>query len=407
MSQGKGGSGDQGRNQEDGDVFLEEDDVIQEIHFDEEELPEADANDNGDGDDDDFEMEEEEPDDSVHVFTGHTGEVYAVACSPTDATLVATGGGDDKGFMWRIGHGDWYFLLQGHEPHNDSVSAVAFSHDGRLLASGSFDGTIYVWDTTLISLKCTFKGPDSIEWLRWYHKGHVLLAGSENSIGWIWNVDKPDRNPYLLIGHANTVTCGDFTPDGKTICTGSSDKTLRIWNTKSRETIHVVKGYQYHSGEVTCLLITPDSSIVITGSSDGSLYMVNILTGKVVSSMADHTKSIECIGMSESYNWIATGSMDGKLNIWDLQHNSSPHWTGTHEEGVVCLLWLGKSKYIASGCLDGKVRIWDCLSGVCARTFDGHQDDIQDLAISCDKNHIVSVSKDTTARVFEISEFLL
>lgn len=74
---------------------------------------------------------------------------------------------------------------------------------------------------------------------------------------------------------------------------------------------------------------------------------------------------------------------------------------------MVCLLWLGKSKYIASGCLDGKVRIWDCLSGVCARTFDGHQDDIQDLAISCDKNHIVSVSKDTTARVFEISEFLL
>ncbi|XP_042960430.1 angio-associated migratory cell protein-like [Carya illinoinensis] len=55
----------------------------------------------------------EEPDDSVHIFTGHTGEVYTVACSPMDASLVATGGGDDKGFLWRIGHGDWAFELQG------------------------------------------------------------------------------------------------------------------------------------------------------------------------------------------------------------------------------------------------------------------------------------------------------
>ncbi|XP_060958768.1 uncharacterized protein LOC133030243 [Cannabis sativa] len=57
----------------------------------------------------------DEPDDSMHIFTGHTDELYSVACSPTDALLVATGGGDDKGFLWKIGQGDWAFELQGHK----------------------------------------------------------------------------------------------------------------------------------------------------------------------------------------------------------------------------------------------------------------------------------------------------
>lgn len=108
------------------------------------------------------------------------------------------------------------------------------------------------------------------QWIRWHPKGHLILAGSEDSTVWMWNADKM---AYLNMfsGHGNSVTCGDFTPDGtdlvslllsatkgvffyhyqhygpplclgKTICTGSDDATLRIWNPKSGENIHVVKG---------------------------------------------------------------------------------------------------------------------------------------------------------------------
>lgn len=133
-----------------------------------------------------------------------TGELYTVSCSPTDAELVATGGGDDKGFLWRIGRGDWAFELQGmsmrkklwdfcstlfiivhlnvfqvvrhsfvwyyvnfspFEPllsfcagHKDSLSSLAFSTDGKLLASGSFDGIIQIWDVAG-NLKGTLEGP--------------------------------------------------------------------------------------------------------------------------------------------------------------------------------------------------------------------------------------------------------
>ncbi|KAK9272978.1 hypothetical protein L1049_003358 [Liquidambar formosana] len=381
-----------------GEVFLDENDIIHEVTVDDEDLPDVD--DEAVGSDGET---VEEDDDSMHIFTGHTGELYAVACSPTDATLVATGGGDDKGFLWKIGRGDWAFELQGHK---DSVSNVAFSTDGQLLASGSFDGLIQVWDISSGNLKCTLEGPGGgIEWVRWHPRGHLILAGSEDSTVWMWNADK---SAYLNMfsGHGSSVTCGDFTPDGKTICTGSDDATLRIWNPRNGENIHVVRGHPYHTEGLTCLAINSDSTLALSGSKDGSVHIVNITTGKVVSSLLAHSDSIECVGFALSSPWAATGGMDQKLIVWDMQH-SSPRCTCDHEDGVTCLTWLGDgaSRYLASGCADGKVRLWDSLSGDCIRTFSGHSDAIQSLAISANRDFLVSVSLDGTARVFEIEEF--
>ncbi|KAI9201540.1 hypothetical protein LWI28_025051 [Acer negundo] len=282
-------------------------------------------------------------------------ELYIVACSPTDATLVATGGGDDKGFFWRINRGDWASEIQGHK---DSVSSLAFSTDGQLLASGGFDGLVQIWDTSSGILKCALDGPGGgIEWVRWHPRGHIVLAGSEDSTVWMWNAD---RGAYLNMfsGHGSSVTCGDFTPDGKTICTGSDDATLRIWNPKSGENNHVIRGHPYHTEGLTCLTISSDSTLALTGSKDGSVNMVNITTGKVVSSLVSHTDSIECIAFAPSSPWAATGSMDQKLIIWDLQH-SSPRSTCDHEEGVTCLTWLGTSRYLITVLRMGK---YDCMT---------------------------------------------
>ncbi|GER27149.1 transducin family protein / WD-40 repeat family protein [Striga asiatica] len=380
--------------------FLDESDIINEYDVDEEELPDADEEGGSDGEDD-----SDGVDDSTHIFTGHTGELYAAACSPTDAALVATGGGDDKGFLWKINQGDWAFELQGHV---ETVSSLCFSADGQLLASGSLDGIVKVWDIARGELKCTLDGPSGgIEWVRWHPKGHLVLAGSEDSSIWMWNAD---RAAYLNVfnGHGGSVSCGDFTPDGKTICSGSDDATLRIWNPKTAEIIHVVRGHPYHTEGLTCLTINSDSTLVLSGSSDGSVHVVNISSGRVVViSLSAHSDSVECAAFEPSArqdSWrAATGGMDKKLVIWD-QH-SSPRCICEHEEGVTCLVWLAGCRYIATGCLGGKVRLWDSLSGDCVKTFRGHSDAIQSIALSSSGDFLVSVSIDGTARVFEIAEF--
>lgn len=378
-----------------GDVFIDESDIVDEVTIDEEDLPDAE-------DDTAFDAESDDGvDDSMHIFTGHTGELYTVACSPTNPQLVATGGGDDKGFLWKIGHGDWASELQGHK---DSVSSLAFSSDGVLLASGGLDGVIRIWDASG-TLKYEFDNAGGgIEWVKWHPRGNLVLAGSEDSNAWMWNADK-GAFLNMFSGHGNSVTCGDFTPDGKTICTGSNDATLRIWNPKSGENVHVVRGHPYHTAGLTCLALSSDSTLCITGSEDSSVHVVNITTGRVVSSLVSHSESVECVAFSPCNPWAATGSMDQKLIIWDLQH-SSARSTCEHEDGISCMTWLGESKYIATGCLDGKLRVWDSLSGDCVTTFSGHAGAIQSLSVSANLDFLVSASIDGTARVFEIAEFL-
>ncbi|AQK97999.1 transducin family protein / WD-40 repeat family protein [Zea mays] len=341
--------------------------------------------------------------------------------NPTDASLVASGGKDDRGFLWRIGSDEGALELTGHK---DTVGTVAFSSDGNLLACGSFDGQINVWNTAARALKGTLEGSGSgFEWLKWHPRGHLIIAGSEDCNVWMWNAD---HNAIIntFVGHSNTVTCGDFTPDGKLICTGSDDASLRIWDPRSAQSRHVIRdfiefsmecvfvehifelvdGHGYHTDGLTCLSMTLDSQTVVSGSKDSSVHAVNVNSGQIVGSLVGHTTSIECVGISSSYGWVATGSMDQKLIIWDLTHQSS-RCTCEHDEGVTSLAWLGSSRYVASGCIDGKVRIWDSLSGDCAREFSGHADVVQSMAITADGNAMVSVSSDGSARVFDISMF--
>ncbi|KQK11861.2 angio-associated migratory cell protein [Brachypodium distachyon] len=378
------------------EVFIDDDDIINEIPLDEEDLPDQD-----DDDEQDQDMMDEVEDHSAYAFHGHTDEVFAAACSPVDASLVVSGGKDDRGFLWRIGSAEDVQELPGHK---DTVSTVAFSSDGKLVACGSMDGRINVWNTSTRTLQGTLEGSESgFEWLKWHLRHNLIIAGSEDFNIWMWNAD---LNAFVntFSGHSNTVTCGDFTPDGKLICTGSDDATLRIWDFNSAHCRHVVRDHGYHTQGLTCLAITWDSQSIVSGSQDSSVHIVSINSGKVVGSLVGHTNSVECIGISPRYNWVATGSIDQRLIIWDLTHQAIRSIC-EHDDGVTCLAWIGSSRYVASGCIDGTVHIWDSLSGELARMLSGHRDAVQSLAVSTDGNSIVSVSSDKSARVFDISMF--
>jgi WD40 repeat protein len=228
----------------------------------------------------------------------------------------------------------------------------------------------------------------------------VILAGSEDFTAWLWNANS-GACLNVFSGHSGSVTCGDFTPDGKSFCTGAGDGSLRIWNPKSAESTHVVQGHPYHTQGVLCLAIHADSSFVITGSEDKTACIVNLQNGRITGTLAGHTKSVETVGLSSMLPLAATGGMDGKLIIWDLQ-SLTLRSTCEHEDGVVKMIWPSSSHLIYTGCLDAKVRIWDSRTGDIQRILQGHQDSILDLAVSRDGKYIVSGSDDGTARAYDL-----
>ncbi|GJV21302.1 angio-associated migratory cell protein, partial [Tanacetum coccineum] len=151
-----------------------------------------------------------------------------------------------------------------------------------LVASGSLDGVIQVWDISLGNLKCTLDGPGAgIEWVKWHPRGHLVLACSEDASVWMWNAD----NSALL----NTFS-GHAVP--------------------SRVGILILMVNRF----VLALMMR------VLGYGTQGLARAT-MSLKVVTSLTSHTDSIECIGLSYSAPWAATGSMDQKHIIWDLQHS--------------------------------------------------------------------------------------
>eukprot|EP00257_Ricinus_communis_P025619 XP_025013033.1 LOW QUALITY PROTEIN: angio-associated migratory cell protein-like [Ricinus communis] len=396
---------------DEGDVYLDESDIINDIILDDEDLTdvvddEDDSSDNNDSIEAGDGMLLEGGDDSVHVFNNHAGEIYTVACSPTDATLVATGGGDSKegptgkkGFIWRISHGDWTAELAGKK---EAVSCLSFSHDGQLLASGGLDSTVNIWDINGNQKhKFAYDAADELmQSIRWHPRGHLVLAGSTDCTAVMWNADN-NQLINTFSGHGGSVTCGGFTPDGKIVSTGTEDATFRVWNPVTCEAIHAIS---FHTERLTCLTISSDSTVALICSEDGSAKIVNITTGKIVSSLSGHSDFIISVEFAPSMLWAATGGRDKKLIIWDLPQ-SSPRCICNHKGIVTCLKWIGGSRYVATGCSDGKIRIWDSRSGSCIRTFCGHSRRIVSPSLSCNQDFLVSVSYDGTARVFQMAEF--
>lgn len=356
--------------------------------------------------------DEEMEDDSIHLFEGHTSGVYSVAWSPRQADLVATGGADDRAYIWRVGQeafeatGGAVLELSGH---TDTVSSLAFSADGTFLASGGMDGRVKVWEVASGRCAQTLEGPgDAVEWVQWHPKGGVLLAGAADFTAWMW-LAATGACMQVFSGHSGPVTCGSFTPDGKGVVTGGGegDASLRLWNPKTGECTLTVQGHPYHTGGLTCLDVHPDSTAVVSGSEDGVPKVVNLGNGRVVASLAGHQEdtSVEAVAFSRHLQHVAmSGGMDGQLLVWDLNAAvASTRATCQHPEGVTRLAQHPTQPLIFTGCLDGVVRCWDTRTGSCVRAWGGHRDAVQDLAVSPDGNYVLAGSEDDSARVFSMA----
>ena len=353
-------------------------------------------------------MNEPYEDDSIHAFGAHTAEVYSVAWSPVTKDLVATGGADDRAFLWRVGE-EAFMENEGEvkelKGHTDTVSVLVFSADGSMLASGGMDGMVRIWNPTDGSLIQALEGPsEAIEWVKWHPRGNVVLAGSADFTVWMW-LAATGVCMQVFTGHSGPVTCGGFTSDGKLVVTGGGegDASLRVWDPRTGECKTVIQGQHFHAAGLTSLAIHPENYIAVTVCEDGTGKVVALENGRVVNALVGHDEdtSIESVVMVSGLPLAATGGMDGKVIVWDLATGIA-RATCQHLEGVSRVIAHPTQPLIFSCCMDGVVRCWDARTGACTHTFRGHTEPVQDLAVSSDGTMILSGGEDGIGRVFSL-----
>ncbi|MCK4344286.1 MAG: PD40 domain-containing protein, partial [Bacteroidales bacterium] len=205
-----------------------------------------------------------------------------------------------------------------------------------------------------------------------------------------------DNNFYkIIIPHESWITSVAFSPDGKTILTGSWDKTARLWDLEGNE----VQVFTGHEDGVKSSVFSPDGKTILTGSWDNTSRLWD-LDGNELQVFKGHKNSVISVAFSPDGKTILTGSYDKTARLWDLEGNELQIFKG-HEYSIFSVAYSPDGKTILTGSGDKTARLWD-LSGAQLRIFKGHEELILSVAFSPDGKTILTGSGDNTARLWDL-----
>lgn len=291
-------------------------------------------------------------------------------------------------------------VLQGH---TDRVMSVVFSSDGQVLASGSHDKTIKIWDLAKKEAR-TLQGreePSRVNAVAFSPDGKILVSGSDDQTVKLWNVVTGEQI-FTFTGHKDKVYAVAFSPDGKTIASGSKDRTIKLWSTDTYKEIHSIQG---HSDEILCVGFSPDSKILASGGAgnDKTIKVWYLTEDKFLTLKGnpDSFGGMNSVAFSPNGKQIASGSSDKTIRIWQLPNGQQLQTLAGHTDDVCSVTFSPDGKILASGSRDKTVKLWQVDTGQEIRTFTANDDAVYCVAFSPDgKTLAASGSGDKTIKLF-------
>ncbi|MEH1856275.1 MAG: hypothetical protein V7L11_32455 [Nostoc sp.] len=287
----------------------------------------------------------------IHTLQGHCDSVYSVAYSP-DGRIIASGSKDSTIKLWDVSTGREIYTLKGHF---DSVNSVVFSPDGKTFASGSDDTTIQLWDVTTGRQIRTLQAHSAcVRSVAFSPDGKILASGSTASTIKLWDVTTGGQIRTLK-GHSDWVRSVAFSPDGRTLVSGSDDKTIQLWDVTTGRQIRTLKG---HSDFVHSVAFSPDGKNLASGSNDTTIKLWNVTTGGQIRTVQAHSIWVLSVAFSPDGKTLASGG-HGDIKLWDMTTGMQIY---TLQGQSFSLVFSPDGKILAGGSGDKTIKIWQLAS---------------------------------------------
>ena len=281
--------------------------------------------------------------------------------------------------------------------HNDPVRSVAFRPDGKILASGSDDGTIKLWNLTTNQDVANLRGHYStIDVVAFSNDGKILSSGSDDGTIKLWNLET-NKEIATLSSHSGSIWFVAFSKNGKTLASASSDYTIKLWNLDTNEEIATLNE---HSDHVTVVSFSPDGKILASGSRDNTIKLWDLEKNEMIATLEGHSSTVTSLAFSDK-NTLISSSYDNKIKQWDLINNEELNNLEGHSSGILSIAIAPNGKILASASQDNTIKLWDFTTQEEIATLTGHLDQVNSVTFSPDGNQLASGSSDKTIRIWE------
>lgn len=341
---------------------------------------------------------------SKSVFTKNFSKISAVAFSP-NGKILATSDANGKICLWReFVDGEQLLTCQGHISW---VRSLAFSPDGRTLSSGGTDKNIKLWDVNTGKCLKTLTGhPDRVRSVAFSPQGKILASGSDDQTVSLWNVSTGQCHK-ILRGHSGRVLSVVFSPQGKILASASSDQTVKLWNLSTGECLRTLQG---HIGWVWSVAFSSDGKILSSGGDDQTVRIWDVSTGVCLRTLHGHSDRVRSVAFAPQSQILASGSDDQTVKLWDASTGVCLRTLREHMGLVWSVAFSPDGRILVSGSDDQTVRLWnlstsvEMLDATSLRTLQGYNHGVLSVAFSPQGETLVISNDDQTVRLWDLSD---
>jgi guanine nucleotide-binding protein subunit beta-2-like 1 protein len=302
------------------------------------------------------------------TLAGHSNWVTSIAATGENDDMILSSSRDKSILVWtltREAEEDYGFPKRSLTGHSHFVSEVVISSDGQFALSGSWDGTLRLWEINTGRTTRRFVGHEKdVLSVAFSADNRQIVSGSRDKTIKLWNTLGECKYTIQEEGHTEWVSCVRFSPSpsAPVIVSAGWDKLVKVWSLSNCKLRTNLVG---HNGYLNTVTVSPDGSLCASGGKDGTAMLWDLNEGKRLYSL-DAGDTIHSLVFSPNRYWLCAATTQG-IKIWDLESkvvvdDLRPEFEQRSVKATVphctCLCWSANGSILYSGYTDGMIRAW-------------------------------------------------